>query len=132
MLNRLPVFALTSARQAYATARNAVLTGNIANADTPGFKARDLDRFDPGRALEPRGKDAPTATRPGHSRATPPVEEGFAGRIMATSEEAPDGNTVSIEEQLVVAAENRGSFDLASGLYAKNLAMLRIAIGKDR
>ncbi|WGF87599.1 flagellar basal body rod protein FlgB [Marinivivus vitaminiproducens] len=132
MLNRLPVFALTSARQAHATARNSVLTGNIANADTPGFKARDLDAFDPARALAGRSSEPAVATRPGHSRATLADDGRFASHEAATGEESPDGNTVSIEEQMVVAAQNRGVFDLASSLYAKNLAMLRIAIGKDR
>ena len=38
---------------------------------------------------------------------------------------------VSLEEQMVLAAETRGDFELAATLYAKHLSLLRTAIGRD-
>ena len=119
MLNKIPVFALASAR--------------LAHADTPGFKAQDVEAFDFVRmAAGNAGDVAPRATRLGHVSAGP-----IAGRPSAAlltppaSDESPDGNTVSLEEQMVHAAETRGTFELAATLYAKNLALLRTVLGRD-
>jgi len=49
----------------------------------------------------------------------------------AATDESPNGNTVSLEEQMVLAAETRGNFELAATLYAKHLSLLRTAIGRD-
>jgi flagellar basal-body rod protein FlgB len=52
-------------------------------------------------------------------------------RDAPASDESPDGNTVSLEEQMVHAAETRGRFELAATLYAKHLSLLRTAIGRE-
>lgn len=48
---------------------------------------------------------------------------------IATSDETPNGNTVSLEEQMAQAAETRNRFELAATLYAENLALLRMVVG---
>lgn len=132
MLKNISVFALASARLAHASRRNEVITRNVANADTPGFKAQDVERFDLGRMLA-RSEHLrdPKATRAGHvaaaaARASPRPEVIAA----AADEESPDGNTVSLEQQMVQAAETKGTFDLAATLYRKNLSLLRTALGR--
>jgi flagellar basal-body rod protein FlgB len=52
-------------------------------------------------------------------------------REAPATDESPNGNTVSLEEQMVLAAETRGDFELAATLYAKHLSLLRTAIGRD-
>jgi len=133
VLNKIPVFALASARLAHASQRNAVIARNIANADTPGFKAQDVEAFDFARMAARSASDAaPKATRPGHAAGGPTA--GRPGADVLTppaTDESPDGNTVSLEEQMVHAAATRGTFDLAATLYAKNLALLRTVLGRD-
>lgn len=131
MLGGMLVFALSAARLAHASQRNAVIARNVAHADTPGFKAQDVAPFDFERMVAAPTAQ-PTATRPGHAvgrspLGRPAVEVGDA----AATDESPDGNTVSLEEQMVLAAEARGDFELAATLYAKHLSLLRIAIGRD-
>jgi flagellar basal-body rod protein FlgB len=131
MLGGMLVFALSAARLAHGSQRNAVIARNVAHADTPGFKAQDVAAFDFGSMVAATAAQ-PKATRPGHTvgpspLGRPEVETGDA----PVTDESPDGNTVSLEEQMVLAAETRGDFELAATLYAKHLSLLRTAIGRD-
>jgi flagellar basal-body rod protein FlgB len=131
MLGGMLVFALSAARLAHASQRNAAIARNVAHADTPGFKAQDVAPFDFERMVAAPTAE-PKATRPGHTPGTaalgrPALEVSDA----PATDESPDGNTVSLEEQMVLAAETRGSFELAATLYHKHLSLLRTAIGRD-
>jgi flagellar basal-body rod protein FlgB len=131
MLGGMLVFALSAARLAHASQRNAVIARNVAHADTPGFRAQDVAAFDLGHMVaDPAAQ--PTATRPGHAVGRSPLArpEVAVSEAPAT-DESPNGNTVSLEEQMVLAAETRGNFELAATLYAKHLSMLRTAIGRN-
>jgi flagellar basal-body rod protein FlgB len=129
MLGGMFVFALASARLAHASQENAVVARNIAHADTPGFKAQEVAAFDFGAAAT---TVAPKATRPGHAVGTaPPGRPEVEVRDAPATDESPDGNTVSLEEQMVQAAGTRGRFELAATLYAKHLSLLRTAIGRE-
>jgi flagellar basal-body rod protein FlgB len=131
MLGGMLVFALSAARLAHASQRNAVIARNVAHADTPAFKAQDAAGFDFGGMVAATAAQ-PKATRPGHA-----VGQSPAGRPAVevsdapATDEKPNGNTVSLEEQMVLAAETRGDFELAATLYAQHLSMLRTAIGRD-
>ncbi len=131
MLGGMLVFALSAARLAHASQRNAVIARNIAHADTPGFKAQDVAAFDFGR-MSSVAAEPPKATRPGHAVGESPLGRPAAEvRAAPATGEKPNGNTVSLEEQMVLAAETRGDFELAATLYAKHLSLLRTAIGRD-
>lgn len=131
MLGGMLVFALSAARLAHASQRNAVIARNVAHADTAGFKAQDVAAFDFGRRTATTPIE-PKATRPGHAVGdAPPGQLTAEVRDAPATDESPNGNTVSIEEQMVLAAETRGDFEMAATLYAKHLSMLRTAIGRD-
>lgn len=133
MLGSMLVFALASARLAHASQRNTVIARNIAQSDTPGFKAQDVAGFDFARIATAAGAAEPKATRPGHAVGQlPPGRPEFEVREAPATDESPDGNTVSLEQQMVQAAETRGQFELAATLYAKHLSLLRTAIGRDQ
>lgn len=91
--------------------RQKVLAGNIANADTPGFKARD---FDFAAALDQaRGQTgAPAgmaATAPGHLRVALPAQVQLpAGQLQWRRAEQPsmDGNTVDMDRERADFADN--------------------------
>lgn len=133
MLGSMLIFALSSARLAHASQRNTVIARNIAHADTPGFKAQDVAGFDFERLTATGSAAGPKATRPGHAVGQlPPGRPEFEVREATATDESPDGNTVSLEHQMVQAAETRGQFELAATLYAKHLSLLRTAIGRDQ
>lgn len=110
---------------AYASSRQSIISQNIANADTPGYKARDTASFAETFA-------ANAATRP--ARAGHIVFDTQAGvtESAAFSAESPNGNTVSIEDQMVRAAEVRHQHDLALGIYGKSVDILRAGMGRIR
>jgi flagellar basal-body rod protein FlgB len=131
MLGGMLVFALSAARLAHASQRNAVISHNVAHADTPGFRAQDVAAFDFERMVASTPLQ-PKATRPGHAVGPSPFgPPEVEVRDAPATDESPNGNTVSLEEQMVLAAETRGDFELAATLYAKHLSLLRTAIGRD-
>jgi flagellar basal-body rod protein FlgB len=86
--------------------RQQVLAGNIANADTPGFKARD---FDFAQVLaEARGQGGGmAATQPGHAGAP---QAGTIGNVPLqwrnAQQPALDGNTVDLDSERAAFADN--------------------------
>lgn len=114
-------------------ARQEVIANNIANADTPGFKARTVERPDFGALL-----DGAAAGRP-----TKPLVERTAGMAALgskrggpasvldrkVSETKPDGNNVSLEDQLLAMGEVQADYATLTSLYRKQLGLLKTALG---
>jgi flagellar basal-body rod protein FlgB len=127
----LNILKLASQLASHASARQKVITQNVAHADTPGYKAQDLASFDATLAR----LDTPftsRTTRPGHIAfgANP---NGFEAReATVLGAESPNGNTVSLEDQMMRAADTRQTHDLALGVYGKTLDILRTGIGRGR
>lgn len=125
----LSVLNLASRLAAHSSARQVVITENIAHADTPGYRARDIGDF--ASTLE-AGSTPFTArtTRPGHMTfgAEP---GGFEAReVTAFGAESPNGNTVSLEDQMMRSADVQQSHDLALGVYRKSMDILRSSLGR--
>lgn len=116
----------------HAANRQTVIARNIANADTPGFVAQDLAPF----AQQAQGDPpefAPRQTRAGHiSSASTGLARSGTVDSFAPGAASPDGNTVSIEDQMVRAADARRQYDLALTLYRKSLDMMRLGLGRAR
>ncbi len=115
----------------HAVARQSVIAQNIAQADTPGYRARDLVPFSDVVA----GAGAPfeaKATRTGHPG---PQATGGGSELIeaaATGAESLDGNTVAIEDQMMRADAARRQHDLALTLYRKSIDILRLGLGRQR
>jgi flagellar basal-body rod protein FlgB len=125
----LSILKLASSLAAHSSARQTLVTENIANADTPGYRARDLPDF--AEALDAGPGLANRATRPGH------MDFGGGGAIDAAAEEVasfgaetPNGNSVSLEDQMMRAAEIRQNHDLALCVYRKTMDILRASLGR--
>jgi flagellar basal-body rod protein FlgB len=123
------VLSLASSLAAHAAARQQVIAENVAHADTPGYRARDVADF----ASVLDSQVAPFSarvTRPGHIPfgADP---RGFEPREQAAlGAETPNGNSVSLEDQMMRAAEVRQEHELALGVYAKSLDILRATVAR--
>jgi flagellar basal-body rod protein FlgB len=105
---------LATRHNQYLAARQTTIAGNIANVNTPGFKALDLAPFSD--TLE-QTRLTMTASRPGHM--TPSNETAAAG-VNVQDGEAWDtvhsGNTVSVEQELLKASATKGAFSLNTSL----------------
>jgi len=98
---------LSSALQLRA-ARQQILASNIANVDTPGYQARDID-FNAAltNAMQARNMPGLTHTSQGHLTIT--STEGMIGNPLAyTVQTQPslDGNSVDLDQQRANFADN--------------------------
>lgn len=132
-VNNLALFQMAKNKLNFVAQRHKVLAENVANADTPNYRAKDL--------REPNFKkmalDAmdtspkPAVTHPGHIQASLP-DRGPYREVTErkTFETSIDGNKVVLEEQIEKMASGRGQYTLALNLFKKNMQMLKTAIGK--
>ena len=115
MFENLELFGLAQARARHAAARQAQVARNVANADTPGYRARDVAAFeDAFRAAG--GGDGP----PRLSLRT----------IDAGGPESPNGNTVSLEAEMVRAVQAQRDHSRALNVYRSAMTVLRTSLGR--
>lgn len=121
------------AKLSYASARQNVIAMNVANADTPGYRSMDVKPLDFQSILRGVETARPIGglNRTVGSHIMAQGLDGLSGGSEAVSsyEVAPAGNAVDIEEQMLKASKNNSEATLVTGLYAKQLGLMRIAIG---
>lgn len=113
-------------RMQWHQARQRVLAENVANADMPGFKPRDLSPT-PARGLA--GPVAVERTSPLHLSPAS-ARGGTETKAASRWETRPSGNAVSLEDEMMKVAQNQTDYQLAASLYQKSLGLLRVAIGR--
>ena len=109
-----------------AVARQVAAAGNLANVDTPGFKAREVT-FDETLA---RQSGTMTSTRAGHI-GTPAGATGISMR-EADSPARRDGNTVQLDRELLTMGKAAGDFAAAQTALAAKFRLVRYAINEGR
>jgi flagellar basal-body rod protein FlgB len=129
-VTQVPLIAMLKTRLHWHQTRQKLLAENVANADTPAFKPRDLraPSFTPGGAIAAAGV-AVERTNIGHmTLATARSgEEAVRARAFETT---PSGNAVNLEDEMMKVAQNQSDYQLAASLYQKNLQLLRTAVGR--
>jgi flagellar basal-body rod protein FlgB len=110
--------------------RHNVTTANIANAETPEYKAKVLDFEDAlTRAIDLEAWTKDTATDPEHFAIGP----GAISRARADIYDNPDinvandGNTVDMEREMATLQENSILYKAALNLINKKLGAIRYA-----
>jgi flagellar basal-body rod protein FlgB len=102
-------------------ARYKLITMNMANVDTPGYKTRDLDfHAELGRAAmsEASATDAGAV-----AAAFSPVARPVRGLM-----ERPDGNNVTVERESLLLAETQMKFNLGVQLVKDQFHVISTAI----
>jgi flagellar basal-body rod protein FlgB len=109
---------------AFAAARHALLAQNVANAETPGYRARDLT-FD--EYLAPTIELASAELPPGLLPVTP---AGRRPRVVAVVDPAVrlDGNNVHLDRQMARLAENTLYQNTLVQILTKQFNTLKLAI----
>ena len=126
MFTNLTVFRLAHAMASHAGQRQAVIARNVANADTPGYRARDITPFS-GVDAQSAGTFSMRADRPTHlNGGTAPAW----AEVAADGDAGPDGNSVSVEIEMMKAVEARRQHDRAITIYKSALGVLRTGLGR--
>lgn len=124
----LTILRLASELAAHAKTRQSVIAENVAHADTPGYRARDVVDF--AAVIDADVTFAARATRPGHMEFAGGANGYAVEETAAFGAASPNGNTVSLEDQMVRAADTRSAHGLALGVYGKTLDILRAGLGR--
>lgn len=128
MFQDLNVFKTAHAMATHAGHRHSVIARNMANADTPGYRARDIRPFAETFAQSQTGAEM-RATRRAHLHGH--GEAAMAATLYTPDLPAdPNGNTVSIEEQMLNAVEVKRQHDRALTIYKSALSVLRTSLGR--
>jgi flagellar basal-body rod protein FlgB len=131
MLEGLEVMRQAQALAAHAAARQAAIARNVANADTPGFRPADMPPFDEvWRTAAAAG--SLRVTRPGHLGSGGGSALAAAQARPVTGAASPNGNGVSLEIEMMKAAEARHQHELALSIYRSALGILRTSLGRPR
>ncbi|MFW2545414.1 FlgB family protein [Primorskyibacter sp. 2E107] len=125
MFQNLDVFRTAMAMARHAGERQAYSAQNIANADTPGYRAKHLPDFQDtlrGALVTQR------ATREKHLNGS--TERSV--QIFETKDEMdPNGNTVSLELEMVTAVNAKREHDRALAIYRNSLSVIRASLGRN-
>lgn len=124
MFENLSLFQTAYGLARHAGARQATIAMNIANADTPNFRARGVDDFATSFA---RTNGGMRSTRSGHLGAG---QDARISTFERANEAAPNGNTVSLEEEMVASVTAQKEHSRAMAIYRHGLTLMRAPLGR--
>ena len=125
MFEKLDVIRMAKAMNAHAGARQSLVARNVANADTPGYRARDVVVFSDTYSQD----DGMRATRSKHRGAN--TLSAAPGVVASGGSGSPNGNDVSIEMETVKSASARQDHEMALAIYRAASGVVRASLGRN-
>lgn len=128
----IPIFSMLRTRLEWAQQRQSVLAQNVANADTPKYRARDLSA----PVFEDPSQLAPTAvSNLSLARTSDGHIAGLSGGSDFRTERGhyevrPTGNQVNLEDEMMKVAATQMDYQAVTALYTRSLSLLKTALGK--
>jgi flagellar basal-body rod protein FlgB len=124
-MDMIPADNVTNLLQTYLdvqSRRSQVIAGNIANADTPGYVAKQLD-FDQYLSEAVQQSELPASQQGQRGLASEPRVVDQASSVIGL-----DGNTVDTGREMAELAQAGGSFNFGAKMLQSRLRLLRTAI----
>ncbi len=128
-ISQIPIFAMLRTKMQWHQERQQLLAENVANANTPNFKPRDLAVPDFDQARSAAGL-AVVRTSPFHLAGASADAARFERARQRDFEVRPAGNAVSLEDEMLKVAANQMDFQAATALYGRGLGLIKTALGK--
>ncbi|MGE0108719.1 MAG: flagellar basal body rod protein FlgB [Bdellovibrionales bacterium] len=124
------VMSLLSDKMTYLGQKLSVYGQNVANADTAGYKAKDLKPFVPFSQALNEASRGMKVTDDKHI-----VPASMAGANAGTKkarsfETVPSGNSVDLEQQMMQVSSTTIDYQATVSIYQKMLSMMKLAVGK--
>jgi flagellar basal-body rod protein FlgB len=123
-----PLIAALKMQMGYSNQRQVTLSKNVANADTPGYKAMDVKPLNFDAVLH--GNLSLTVTSPLHSAGRKKQEHFKTMKDPDTPDTTPTGNNVVLPDQMLKMAGNSAEFQAATALYKKIFMLIKTAAGR--
>jgi flagellar basal-body rod protein FlgB len=135
-VGEIPLMSMLKDRMSWLSRRQDILSQNVAAADVPGYVPHDLKANDFEKLL--KSATTPTSTVPAGALAvTNPRHIAIGGQRKTYEEEdtpdvesSPNGNSVSLETEMIKVADTQAQYQAAANLYAKAISMMKTAIGR--
>lgn len=127
-LTRNGPIALAESRLAWLDTRQRILSRNVANADTPGFRPSDARHF---REVLQRRQPASALVTTNSRHIAPPGGAALAVQDRQVVERSRNGNAVSLDDEAIRIAETDQAHALAMGLHRKYVGLFRTALGRN-
>ena len=128
---KLSIFSTLGEKMRWHQARQSLLAENVANAETPGYRGRDLKAFDLNDPRTASRAGISTATtQPRHISASAASSGAYGAQRMASFEVTPEGNGVTLEDEMMKVTTNLMDYQAATTLYQRSVRILRTALGR--
>ncbi len=139
-LNAIPLMSAIKKRMGWLNENQRVISQNVAQADTPGYKAQELEKQSFSGLVESMASSGDGAqtlqmrtSKAGHMHVGGGAAQNTqSAKDIEDAEESPSGNTVVLEEEMMKLADNQMQYGLVTNLYKKNVGLLRTALGKGK
>lgn len=131
----VPLMSMLKSRMAWLSKRQEVLAQNVAGADVPNYTPHDLKAMNFEDQLRSVTKSRNTAgsltvTNPRHIAINSDKASGYETEEKRDVAAATNGNSVSLEQQMIKVADTQAQYAAAANLYAKAITMMKTAIGR--
>jgi flagellar basal-body rod protein FlgB len=131
-IGELPVFAALKQKMNWHQTRQGLLAENVANAETPGYRGRDLKAFDFADHVNQfsTAQISTVSTNSKHVSIGMSNTNGFSPNSMNNFEITPEGNGVTLEDEMMKVASNQMDYQAATTLYTRSMRLIKTAIGR--
>lgn len=126
MMDNVSILKMASAMARHAADRHKVLSENIANADTANYKAKDLEPFADAYSRFSK-KGAATSE---NFNAFAKMGDWRVETVNMPGADSPNGNSVSIEDQMMRSIGAQQDHQAATLIYKKAIDIMRISLGR--
>ncbi len=128
----IPLMAMLKDRMAWLSHRQDILAQNVASADVPGYTPRDLTPMNFEQTLKNSLRNSASSlavTDPRHIAVTS-ISRGYEEQQKPDVESSPNGNSVSLEAEMIKVSDTQAQYQAAANLYGKAIDMMKMAIDK--
>lgn len=127
VMESIQLFTLASRQAEWLSTRQTLISGNIANANTPGFRAKDTTAFD--NVLQ--NTQLPMrATNPLHFTENPTDSFVVESEVNEGSATQLSGNSVNLSEELMKQGSIKRDYDLNAAIVKSFNKMMLMTVRK--
>jgi flagellar basal-body rod protein FlgB len=123
------IIAALRRQMSIAVAKQTVAAGNLANVDTPGYRAREIDFS---RVLDDRLAGSGTLLRTNANHLSGAEPATVASQEVVDAPARRDGNTVQLDKELLAMSRASGEFAKAQTALAAKFRLVRYALTEGR